>query len=1039
MARFIDRDLPPATSVNVDSESPRSFDSTGSGARKFRLPEIGLVEDETFSTLNDDHLIDGAVGLKSLSLAADAIASQARAALDTVRLSLAAVDPLKERTSQISADTQSVDAAALASQKVLSEILSQAGAANPGTLAKNLQSDVQDTAFVRNTEKIVPSFVNRRVPSLDRLTISMNKAKGKVDCFVCDVEFSLPTSQLDVRAFRIFRAQLPGIRPARNFVPTLSRRGMDLIASNRNLTRPGGETMSALQTSLEDAEVPNSLTILNPIDPTTNLRISTNNVDSFSSGSLNSFSVGSKMTSNNTLSSEENQRNFDRSVGEDLNTARNIERRSPSVVSLPDVLTIDTSRKNLPSVSRNIVEQNNSSEFKEIGFLSPDLLKSETIGDRAYFTFSDETVLYGRGYRYFVCSVDANMIDSLRTQMVDVFVEGVRVPARPSDIFWKNVDNSIVMNISVGDSLVEKFEVFRKDLGRVPRSTPVISRVISDLSGFNTNTALAYPSSNGFVKISEVAKDSGASIFRDSNVVSGRAYEYRVYSVDVFGNKSESPFVVTAFVPDRSSKNNDLIKPTITAEIDAETLKTRLTIRCVDSRVIALQLTRKDLTIGQRAFSSPGGVGETRLGIAQPSQGSFRFEGPTLRGENKEVSWNGNFENIGEIVFIDKTATFDHTYQYRVCGVDRFGNQTPFEYTRPVMVIRRPMINAPANLSVQVVQGPNFTVAGHKLSWQEGNVDVSAEDRLGNRSDLSDSSVRTLYQIERKREGEERWLEFPLVEGPSFFDPSRSMMGRETLAFMPVPIEENASYSYRMRALQTGSFFSNYTSEVRIFSSLPVREPANVRIKTAPPRVFPTYVTVNWETRRDSGAIDSWQIDRYVANNFFSDEISSGDQRILDFPYSPYRTVFKESSRSTSNLIDLGDQNASVTGSGIFSGEHYFQDLDVSSGNTYFYRIRSLGIDGSPSAWTYRAIRLADERTERIFSSLIDEQTRRDLLDSGTPIRLTDSYVSLNSFSLEPEFSRPDLSGDPKREMVRSVPERSGLSALDIRNRYLRS
>jgi hypothetical protein len=134
-------------------------------------------------------------------------------------------------------------------------------------------------------------------------------------------------------------------------------------------------------------------------------------------------------------------------------------------------------------------------------------------------------------------------------------------------------------------------------------------------------------------------------------------------------------------------------------EIDEKTNKMKITLHCDDRRVSALFLGRRDLTINQKAFVPPGQVSRLVQGTANSGQGSKRFEDIHLTDFSKDNSWTGYFENNGsEITFVDRSVSFDHTYQYQVYGVDRFGNKTSFEYSSPVFVNRQPLINAPLNL-----------------------------------------------------------------------------------------------------------------------------------------------------------------------------------------------------------------------------------------------------------------------------------------------------------------------------------------------------
>lgn len=1035
------------TSINIDSDVARLSSTTFTAARKFSAPDVSN-EQETRGVevrSNDEHMIEQAASMKGTAIAAETIARRARVDLDSVRAQLFAVPGQTTQDARaVLPNKTEFDVASIADGRanILAGLLqSSLPILNTQQIADDFHKRVGDSVFQKKVDVVSPNSFNPIVPQLDGVNVEMDKNRGTIDCFFTVLRFSLPVSQVNngtVKAIRIFRSTINNPKFQRGVPPVMTLRGMDRLSTLKMRSRSKGlDQMSVMEHRYRESGVSNAMDVLSPVDPQTNLRGSTNESDSFVDPVKNSsFTSAILPRSLSTVSSFLNPGRFgglDPSIAEDLNVIRNIRSQDPSAgsIEIPRQFSFvasnvrqqgllnqsQTSVLKKTGVGSIVVGENNKQEFREAAFFSLDKLKSKTIGDYITYEFLDETVSFGRGYKFYVVSVDKNMVESVRSQIVDVTIEGIRIPERPKRVFAYNVQDAISFNVIVDDQLVEKFEVFRRETDfSMIRQTRRISSEVSDVHGFNVNSSIVDRGRNNFIKMGEClngTKGSGGTYY-DRDIIPGTKYLYRIYSVDVFGNKSESPYEIEMFVPDRGSKPNELIKPSLTAEVDAKTGKARLTFKCSDSRVKSMFISRRDLTIGQVAFTSPSQVNFIKLGTPKAGEGGLHFEDVLLRGENKDVSWTGFFENElrGDITYIDQTVSLDHTYQYRVHGVDLYGNSTPYEICRPFLIFRRPLISAPVNLSAEVVQGPKFTVGGVKISWQDGNVDVSSEDRLGSRDKLSDTSTRTLYQVERRKVGEERWIEFPMVEDLSFFDPSVSMLGAEKPGFRPPVVETNQTYVYRVKALQTGSYVSNYGNFVEVFAALQIMPPSNFRVRSSDPKVKPFYVALNWDTPNDSGVVDKWEIERADVNNFAASRLNiKNPQEFAALRFRPHRVVFRESSRFRSQGQDRtvnfrAQPNSADT---VFTGQHQFQDTSVLFGNTYFFRIRAVGVDGSVSSWVYRGMKLVEESVERIIDAVVPPDKKDALIETSDPIVIVDggSPSQGGSFGFQPQFSDP--------------------------------
>ena len=1044
------------TSINIDTDVPKRSNTTFTAARKFSLPEDTNQENRGVTIKsNDEHFIEQAASMKGVAVAAESIAASAVLNLQAAREQLSSVQAESNRDfrSPMSSVTE-FDVHTLAevrSQNLASSLQLSIPMLDTKAIADDFHKNIAQTVFRIKNDIPAPVAFNSVVPQLSSITVDMAKNRGTVDCFFSHLRFHLPLSEVwngKIKAIRIFRSTLINPIFKRAVSPVISMRGLERLSTMKNRTRvKGADQLSSIEHRYREAGVLTSLSILNPIDPETNRRLSTNSSDTFTDPSRNPSSVatitGRSLPNVASFLDPERYGHLDSSVANDLNVIRNIQNQDPasSVVNMPQMLTLNTamaSRQGLlhPSQVTNlrlggtspiVVSHNNSQEFRELAVISLDKLKSNVIGDTVEYEFIDESVGYGKGYRYYVNSIDRDMVESVRSQIVDITIEGLRIPERPKRVFSYNVSGGVSLNIIVDDQLVEKFEVFRReDVLAFAKQLRRYSLNVSDMNGFNTNSSIVNIGQNGFIKIGEgmnTSKGQGASFF-DREVRPGLKYLYRIYSVDIFGNKSESPYEVSIYVPSPSAKPNELTKPTLTAEVDAKTNKAKLTFKCTDTRVKNLFLARRDLTIGQKAFTAPGQVNFIKFGSPKAGEGARHFEDVLLRGENKDTSWTGMFENNQDgVVYTDTTVHQDHIYQYSIYGVDLYGNSTPHDICKPFMIVNRAMISTPVNLEAEVVQGPNFSVGGVRLTWQEGNVDVPSEDVIGNQSSLSDSNVRTLYQIERKKVGEERWIEFPLVSELRFFDPSKSSLGLQKPEFRPELVETNQTYIYRVKAMQTGSFVSNYSDFVEIFAALQISPPSNFRVRSADAKVSPFYVVLNWDTDNQSGVVDKWEIERAEINNFAGARLNiknPADFQKLSF--KSHREVFRESSRALSHGLDRfiskgtaitsirGQTNGPPVTPTIFTGQHQFQDNEVRFGNTYFYRIRAVGVDGAKSSWVYKGMKLTEDHTEKLIAQLITPAVQLSLSETFTPLVIQGPWAnSLSSFSLQPAFSSPKL------------------------------
>lgn len=1026
---------------------------------------------------NSDLIVDQASSLKALAIVVDQAAAAARTVLAQTRVSVGREPAVAE------SDVRNTAAVFSDSDLRISQQISARGideqisrATLPGislvgmegklslTAASIVQSSISNFFSVR--EQLNIQAPNSAVPLIDHITVELDKARGTVDCFYARVAFSLPFDQVrvgNVKAIRIFRSTINDPEFARNKAP-LSSNALGLLSTAKRSTRlKTNDSTSSIEQRMREAGMSNSLSMLNPVDAIRNIRVSIESeMTRVSPAPVSAARPKTDDRAEIDASSFIAPQAFidlDRSVLNDLRSLRNIQVQNPTLRASFESDEISVGRKSIgktnllgdqqsksfrdvASISRDlVVEKNNREDFRELAVMSPEKLSGKVIGDLIEYSFDDESISYGKAYRYYILTVDKNMSESIRSRIVEINVDGLRVPECPRRVNASVVQNSVSMAISVEDKLVEKFEIYRKegDLGLTKSEVRTVS-MLAGRSGATMERVSRFTLANNFIQVAEsLVSSMGGSTYFDRQVIPGRKYVYRIYSVDIFGNKSECPRELEVFVPEPQLKPNELRKPSMTVEIDSKTNKTKVIFTANDKRVRSLFLERKDITIGQKSFTIPGAPTRTNWGSPSAGRTMTSFDGPKLSDKESNFQWNGHFTNEGdEITFVDLTSQIEHTYQYRIHGVDRLGNKTSHEISKPIFVVNRAFTNSPVSLSsslvVDIITGQP---KGVQLTWLNGDVDISAEDRMGSRSKLSDTSVRTLFQVERRRAGEDRWLEFPLTEEVSMFDPIQN--GDEQPNFRPEYVRKNETYIYRVESIQSGGYISNFGTPLEVFAGLSVQTPSNFKLLPADTKVRPFYVMLNWDTTSDSGVVDRWEIERAEVNNFAATRLNlKNPDEFSGLKFRKFRTVFKESSRGRSVSsddriykalpglplgsaisgrqikLDLVSEKLNVR-SAIQSGDHSFMDSSVQFGNTYVYRIRAISPAGEESAWALRGIRVSDDVFDRKLASIISEDEKIMLTSQLKPMVVKAEALSTSislkstSFSMLPSFARTSV------------------------------
>ncbi len=776
-----------------------------------------------------------------------------------------------------------------------------------------------------------PQAANRAVPRIDRVEVRFGRQGTSEDRTSTRVVVLLDAAAVrDVALLRIMRSSPGPVRDLR--VPdVLGAVALDRLAGH--VTSRNGDIVSAYSRRLTSTS--GALDVSSPVDPGTGLRVGRIPLQ------------------------DRPGRPSDPSVTSDPKTIARLAIQSPATaVDLGAVVP----RAGSAGSSEAALQP---PDFRQIASFTPDSVRARRVGPWIELSYVDLGVSYGHSYSYFVSTVDRLMRESVRSQIVRVEVVDVLPPAgliatitQPS---WHEASLSFVP--TSGSEFVEKVEVFRREAGAAPPDE-LETDVIAGPDGLSYSLATRTALPSDFVQVAEARCFPGlGGHLVDPTVIPGRTYEYRLYAVDCFGNKQQVPTELSLSTRDPRLPDAPPA-PSVEAAVDQASGFISVRIGVDDARATSVFLSRRDRTTRQVRFTDPGTPSHSVFG-QRSGRPVASLNAPSV-GQSNEL-WNGflRLEGTGSFrsaTFVDKLSRRGRVYQYAAHCVDNRGCRSSEARSRTVEVTVEPRVDAPVGLRGTVaVSGSHAT--GVALSWSEANVQQSGFDLLGSQDALADTSVRTVYQVQR-RSVDGRWEDFPLSSGTDFFDPLSS---DPPPAFRPAYPVLGRSYQYRVASLQTGSAYSSFCEPVDVTVEPPAPAPAAVDVTTNGLRVRPLLSVLSWDDPEPGTLVDGWEVERAAVNFLFYRGLRVDlDQSALSFERLGFVTL--ESSRASSRSAD-----------GTFSGARLlgrrFLLQAVSPGNVYVYRVRLVTRAGKRSEWSYATLSAVDDTVEtRIRAALTSRQ-----------------------------------------------------------------
>jgi len=245
----------------------------------------------------------------------------------------------------------------------------------------------------------------------------------------------------------------------------------------------------------------------------------------------------------------------------------------------------------------------------------------------------------------------------------------------------------------------------------------------------------------------------------DESLVYGRQYTYRVFVENIHGMIS-APTEITLFAVVNKilakSRYNSLKNPIFNAQTQKG--KASITINANDKRILYYTIERRDITIGEKKF-------------IVPTLETNKYGG-------KGWSFNSLFVNGQQTIrFVDDTTTNDHVYEYKIIGVDAYGNKS--SDSRMLVKVEQGVLRAPINALVIVDRERPLSL---KISWEDDNGLSNSPGAVLNTSEQSPNArprprTRTatevensgepeqivFYEVQRRKAGEITWQSFPFT------------------------------------------------------------------------------------------------------------------------------------------------------------------------------------------------------------------------------------------------------------------------------------
>jgi hypothetical protein len=609
----------------------------------------------------------------------------------------------------------------------------------------------------------------------------------------------------------------------------------------------------------------------------------------------------------------------------------------------------------------NIIQSPNSLNFNEVGRVDINSPFSRDIGDFIESNFVDKSVVYGTRFVYYAVGIGPDGAEGPRSRLVDVAVVRTVPPESPK-VYYSIIGGYPRFSIKCPAG-ADHVEVFRS------------GRPVSDSIRLGTEKSLVLQGPSTKVGQFWHLTDAGlgpdcSSTFVDTAAIPGDKLSYRFYTVDSYGLKCQTPFSCSIKVPD-NGRQTSIPVPSITVEQTPGQPFVSVKMRVDDERTAGFFVQRKEISISEKSVHQANQPEYVDIGKTNAKRAGSR-RGPTLL----DTDWPTYIHATGgSASFVDTTVKLDRKYQYAVGAVDVRGNKTLMVGSQPVTVYSKVIIDPPISFGGSVVV-ENNRPTGILLKWTGGTNDFSPNVIVGDQDVLAATSVRSVFQVERRQVGRPFWDALPATSESYFVD---KVSNDQPPAFRPPYVIPGEEYEYRVMAMQSGGFVSPRTDVIYISAIPQPQAPDTIFAKTTSINSDPMSVVISWNM--SSEFVERWEVQRAVTNKVYGEQIASMDSKAArNLDYTVVANVTPEASRARG----LSDSLNAVDKS-IYVGNRFFVDSNVNRANSYFYRVRTVGVLGIASPWTYAGIFIKDSAHDRKFFSALSNDDKVSMSQDKRP------------------------------------------------------
>jgi hypothetical protein len=136
-------------------------------------------------------------------------------------------------------------------------------------------------------------------------------------------------------------------------------------------------------------------------------------------------------------------------------------------------------------------------------------------------------------------------------------------------------------------------------------------------------------------------------------------------------------------------------------------------------------------------------------------------------------------------------------------------------------------------------------------------------------------------------------------------------------------------------------------------------------------------------------------------------------------------------------MVSALNPNLQVDPSGPITGQNCFMDMNVEIGNSYFYRVMAVAVNGDTSDWAYRGVKMSDDVFDQKLDSILTNDERVLLTDTFDATSLKQDFLTAKLDQLQTSFGFSPSSEKPTQPPAIYTPPPSVFTSSRKRPAYL--